>query len=378
MSVLSTDDRVRVAAALIEGNGLRPIERQFKVAKTTILRLIAALGTGCLRLHDRLVRGVAAPLLEADEQWSFCFKKQSRVQVGDPDGWGDIWTWSAECVLTRLIVSFYVGDRSQESASAFVNDLRARITMVPQINTDGLSVYMAAIKAAFDGGRSVDYGTCVKHYSRGGGRTPDYKYEPPREPFVTKHTVFGAPKTEAISTSHVERYHLTARHINGRKRRLCLYFSKKPENHVYSEALSVFAYNFLRVHASLDATPAMAAGLTDHPWTVAEMVTAALAEPETEAPVAQPLTMPETGKTTPARKLPGGGWLRLVTEPAPAHKTPRTPPSPGPAAPPPKTPAVALAPEPAQLDLFAWKPHAKPAPPPPKGQLSLFDMEPPK
>src|SRR5262249_26088797 len=162
----------------------------------------------------------------------FCFKKEKRVTPDDPEGYGDIWTFSAECILTRLIISFIVGKRDQASADAFVKDLRSRIIVVPQINTDGLSLYMVAIVASFDEGRSVDYGTVVKHFTRAGGQTPDHKYEAPRDPFVTKHTVLGAPNVDLMCTSHLERYHLTARHINGRKRRLCLYFSKKPENHL--------------------------------------------------------------------------------------------------------------------------------------------------
>lgn len=242
---------------------------------------------------------------------------------------------------------------------------------------------MAAIKAAFDEGRSVDYGTVVKHYARGGNRGPDYRYEPPREPFVTKHTVFGAPKEAAMSTSHVERYHLTARHINGRKRRLCLYFSKKPENHKFSEAISVFAYNFLRVHASLDATPAVAAGLADHQWTVEEMVVAALAEPAGARPEPAPLAAP-AGRGA-ARPLPGGGWLRAVAGPAPGPRGPAKaapPPSPPPAPAAPPAPAVAVAPAPVavpeadsrQLDLLAWRPRPRGPAQPERGQLVLLDV----
>jgi hypothetical protein len=166
---------------------------------------------------------------------------------------------------------------------------------------------------------------------------------------------------------------------------LCLAFSKTLKGHVAGMALGVFAYNFVREHSALGKrrTPAMAAGLTDHPWTIAELVEAALAVAEEEPgdlPEAVPLAMPASrgGKPVGAsRPLPGGrGFLRSVVGPAPSAKGApplSTPPAPG--APPP-APAVAVVPDPAQLDLFAWKPRpAAPARPlPPKGaQLDLFD-----
>ena len=49
-------------------------------------------------------------------------------------------------------------------------------------------------------------------------------------------------------------------------------FSKKVENHRLAVALYFVHYNFCRIHGALRITPAMAAGLTDHVWELAEMV----------------------------------------------------------------------------------------------------------
>ena len=49
-------------------------------------------------------------------------------------------------------------------------------------------------------------------------------------------------------------------------------FSKKVENHAYHVALRYMHYNFCRVHTTLRVTPAMEAGLTDHLWTIEEML----------------------------------------------------------------------------------------------------------
>ncbi len=58
--------------------------------------------------------------------------------------------------------------------------------------------------------------------------------------------------------------------------RLTNAFSKKLENHCAAVALYVAHYNFCRVHEALRMTPAMQLGITDHIWTVGELVDAAL------------------------------------------------------------------------------------------------------
>jgi hypothetical protein len=61
--------------------------------------------------------------------------------------------------------------------------------------------------------------------------------------------------------------------------RLTKAFSKKVENHAYAFALFPMHYNYCRPHMTLtkarggiDTSPAMAAGLTDHVWTIEEML----------------------------------------------------------------------------------------------------------
>jgi hypothetical protein len=133
-------------------------------------------------------------------------------------------------------------------------------------------------------------------------------------------------------------------------RRLCLAFSKKLENH-RAVALHYVAYNLCWVVKTLRVTPAMQVGLTDHVWTVDELLDAIMSEPVAEPPVKQELTHREP--SAPSRKLPSGrGFLRLVTEPTPAQRRPRT--EPPPAAPlAPVPPPVA---EPRQLSLLDFLP----------------------
>lgn len=192
-----------------------------------------------------------------------------------------------------------------------------------------------------------------------------------------------------LSTSYIERQNLTMRHIVGRTRRLCLAFSKTLRGHRAAEGLGVMTYNFVRQHAALGGqTPAMAAGLTDHPWTIGELMDAALAaEPCAPArPVALKLAPERAGKA--ARELPDGrGWLRAVDGGKGATSTPAPQaPSPGPPVPsaPVEVPAAVASGagvvDPRQLDLLSWvRPAAQQTPVkplPPKGtQLSLFGDE---
>lgn len=346
-NVLPRTVRNTIIHALTEGNSVRAVERLTGVAKSTILRLAVAVGEGCERLHNVMVRGVRADDIECDEQWSFVQKKQSRVREDENQEHGDAWTFVGLDRDSKLCISYFVGKRDQASTDAFMSDLRARVIVAPQMSTDGFAAYARAVGQTFGG--AVDYGQCVKQY--GYNRSPDYRYEPARDAnFVKKTTVIGAPEMDKIGTSRVERFNLSTRHTAGRTRRLCLAFSKTLRGHAAAIALTFAAYNLVRIHGSLRVTPAMQAGLTDHVWEIGELVDAALTAPVADKPVKHDLT-PREG-TGPVRALPEGrGFLRLVKGDAPAPKGPPPVVPPTPVAPV-LVPAVEAPREPVQLSLF--------------------------
>ncbi|WP_437494835.1 transposase [Sorangium sp. So ce1014] len=353
---------MRVLAALLDGNSERAVERMTEVNRETVGRLSLAFGRGAERLHDRLVRDLRTQLIQVDEVFGYVGKKPARVTKDDPESIGEAYTFVAMDTLSRLVIAWRVGRRDQETTDAFMADVRARLLVMPQITSDGFAPYISAVGAQF--GPSVDFMQTVKNYRTGSYRGPDHRYEPPRDPFITKTTIYGAPDAARASTAYVERQNGTHRHQNGRMRRLCYAFSKKFENHRAAAALHYVAYNLCWVVKTLRVTPAMQAGITDHVWTVDELADALLTEPASEAPKAQPLSHREP--SAPARKLPSGrGWLRLVTEPTPALKRPQRAPEPTPpaspvqAAPPPAPVAPA---GPVQLDLFSWKPDPSDTP----------------
>jgi IS1 family transposase len=382
---LPMDTRNRIASALVEGNSLRATSRMVEVARGTVLDFALRLGEGCIRLHNRLVRGVAAHVIQMDEMWSFVQKKEARLTDKDSADHGDAYSYIALDANTKLVLSYHVGKRDGENTEIFVADLRTRLTVKPHVTSDGWQPYIDAMWGNFSG--AVDFAQCVKNYRTGAARGPDHRYEPPRNPFITKKAIIGAPIPELMSTSYVERFNLTARHTVGRTRRLCLAFSKTLRGHRAAMALGIASYNLVRVHSTLETTPAVAAGLAEQPWTIAELVTAALAEEETAPPVAVPLMLaPRPGEVlAPARELPNGrGWLRVVEggkgTAAPSPWTPPAAPAIAPAsgeasteAPLVLVQAQAQAAEPTcQLDLLSWRP--KPRGP---AQLSLF-VDPPE
>ncbi|WP_437961181.1 IS1 family transposase [Sorangium sp. So ce119] len=310
---LSLETRIRVVSALCEGNSIRATARMVEVDKETVMALALRVGEGCARLHNRMMREIAAHVIQVDEQWSFVQKKQSRVQPDEPEERGDAYLYVALDANTKLAISFHVGKRDDVNTHRFIEDLRSRLSVVPHITSDGWQSYPNAIGWNFKG--SVDYGQCVKNFSRGGSQRPDYRYEPPRDPFITKKPIFGAPRDELLSTSYVERFNLNTRHTVGRTRRLCLAFSKTLRGHCAAVALGICAYNLVKIHGALGTTPAVAARVADHPWTLAELVTAALTEGEIAPPEPQPLKLQVRpgAEERPARELPGGrGFLRLV------------------------------------------------------------------
>jgi len=101
------------------------------------------------------------------------------------------------------------------------------------------------------------------------------RYSPAEVAEVVEVPVMGRPDPARICTSIVERSNLSLRMGLRRFTRLTNAFSKKWENHWAAVALWFAFYNFCRVHRSLRETPAMAAGIANHIWTVRELLEAA-------------------------------------------------------------------------------------------------------
>jgi len=210
--------------------------------------------------------------LQLDEIWCFCYAKAKNVPAEKRGefGYGDVWTWTAIDADSKLVPTWMIGSRDADSAVAFVSDLASRLAHRVQITSDCLTVYVQAVDAAF--GDNVDFAQLVKIYGSLGGSSPEKRYSPAECIGCKMAPVTGFPDSRHISTSYAERQNLTMRMQMRRFTRLTNAFSKKVENHGHAVSLHFMHYNFGRIHQTLRCTPAMRAGVTDHVWSVEEIV----------------------------------------------------------------------------------------------------------
>jgi IS1 family transposase len=286
MSVTSQETQVRIISALTEGCSIRATERLTGAHRDTVMRLGVRVGEGCARLHDRLMRNLQVNVVECDEQWDYIAKKQKRVKQGDPAEFGDVWLHVAISATHKAVISYVVGKRDQAFTDQLAFDLRSRILNRPQISADGYANYVGAIRSAF--GTDVDFAVITKKYG-GDSNLPDaaHRYSPGHVTGVERTVIRGFPKRENISTSYVERFNLSTRMASRRFTRLSNGYSKRLTNHQAAVSLWIAFYNLCRVHETLRCTPAMALGVTDHIWTIGELIAAAL-EPSDTPPLPRP------------------------------------------------------------------------------------------
>jgi IS1 family transposase len=283
MNRLSPEKRKAVVASLVEGNSIRSTCRMTGVAKATVMKLLLDLGTVCSHYQDAKLRDLPCERVQCDEIWSFVYAKQKNLPEHKRNEGGDVWTWVALDSDTKLVPSFHIGPRDLGAATYFMSDLATRLRGRVQLTTDGYRPYLLAVEGAFRD--EIDYAQLVKIYgSTGNSRTPERRYSPAVCLEAVPHRVSGSPDPDYISTSHVERLNLTMRMSVRRYTRLTNAFSKKIENHTAAVALHFMHYNFCRVHQTLGATPAVAAGVTDHVWKIDEII-ALLDEAEQAVPV---------------------------------------------------------------------------------------------
>jgi IS1 family transposase len=273
MNRLSTEKRAQVLSMLVEGNSVRATSRMAGVAINTVQKLILDIGEAAAACHDEHLRDLPCKTIEADEIWSFVGSKQKNIpegHEGDPN-YGDVWTWTALDADSKLIVSWYVGGRAFEDCMAFMEDLKARLRDRVQLTTDGHQVYVAPVGLNFK--RDIDWAQIQKTYRA--DHSGEQRYSPQVCTGIKTRVLKGNPDPAKISTSYVERQNLTMRMGMRRFTRLTNGFSKRLDNHMAAIALHFLHYNFARPHTTLanpyPRTPAMAAGVADHVWTMAEI-----------------------------------------------------------------------------------------------------------
>ena len=280
MNILFRDKQIDIIASLCEGVGVRATARLVGVDRETVGKLALQVGKGCAELHDRMMVGLRVPRCELDELWAFVGKKQRRMTRQDSPEKGDQYTFVALASSARAIIAYRTGKRDTGTTHDFIADLRERVIGSPEISTDGYLPYQPAIRTEF---KNSAHGVINKTYSvtHLAVTEASRRYSPAAVIAVDRYPVRGVPAE--ISTSYAERSNLSIRMACRRFTRLTNGFSKKLEHHGAAISLWIAFYNLCRPHESLtqdaahQTTPAMALNVTDHVWSLGELIDAALA-----------------------------------------------------------------------------------------------------
>ena len=239
-----------------------------------------------------------------DERWSFVGKKEARCNPEDPADLcrGDAWDHTAVDPAHRLVLSLVPGKRTAENCKLLVADVQRRTGGRTDLllTSDEQPPYKEAL--------AQTYAVAVPQPKRTGpGRPPRPKRELPQDlVYATVHkvrenghvvkvlraVVFGTTAVLAgllarlpaaqrtINTAFVERNNGTERGQNARKTRRSYRFSKDWETHHAVSYFTAYSYNFCWAVRTLrekdvaghwrERTPAMAAGLASHVWSLQE------------------------------------------------------------------------------------------------------------
>ncbi|HEV7745065.1 MAG TPA: IS1 family transposase [Pyrinomonadaceae bacterium] len=270
--ILAEGKALAVLSHLVEGCSIRSTERLTGVHRDTILDLLTLAGRKCEALSEAIIKDVPVLDVECDELWSYvgmkAKAKSKKLTAESDDSIGDAWTFTAIERHSKLILAWHLGQRDYPNTAAFTEKIDRATTGDFQITTDGFAPYRDAI--GFILGGRTDFAQIIKIYAN--NPEGESRYSPADCTGTKKKVIHGRPDMERVGTSRIERHNLSVRMENRRFTRLTNGFSKKWEKHHAALALYFAYYNFCRMHKSLRCTPAMAAGITKHVWTLKDLL----------------------------------------------------------------------------------------------------------
>jgi len=266
---ISQEKAVLALQLLLEGNSIRSTERITGLDRNTIMRMLILAGERCETMMVSKIVGLTVKDVEADEIWGFVQKKEGHKSLEDGPQVGDAYCFVAMERNTKMVLAHHLGKRSKPSTEAFMEKLRyATAESRFQFTTDGFKPYVNATHMIL--GNRVDFAQLIKVY--GTSSEGEQRYSPGEVVEAVPVRIYGNPNPRRICTSHIERQNLSIRMGMRRMTRLTNGFSKKWENLEAAYSLWFAYYNFCRVHKTLRVTPAMEAGVTNHIWTIAELI----------------------------------------------------------------------------------------------------------
>lgn len=305
-SHLPLEEYAQIVKALAEGTGIRATARIFDIDKDTVLRVLRNTAAHCRKLSRHFLTNLHIEECQIDELWSFVRKKEKNLNPMDVEYicCGDQWVWIGFDSIHKIVLAYVVGKHTLENAVLLIRKIKAVCDKsLPFFTSDELPHYPDALLQV--------YGRMVKQQRTGKrGRHPLPKLVPPaslkyaqvrkvrekgRVVKIQVKVICGngkeiktllqkSPVSQSINTSFVERNNGTLRHIDKRLARKTYCFSKELDYHRDQLDLSLAYYHFVKTHKSLrveenqngkrwlQRTPFYAAGLTDHVWTMEELL----------------------------------------------------------------------------------------------------------
>jgi IS1 family transposase/transposase-like protein len=268
---IDLDEAARAIEMLCEGMSVRTVCRLTRLNKQTVLRLVVRAGRGVADYSARTIRDLACAEVECDEVWGYCYcKRRTQRQQDWGSQVGDVYTFLAIDRNTKLILANAMGKRDSETAVQFMYRLKLAVKEIGQLSTDGWHMFPGIVDLFWN--KDINYGTVIKIIRGDRATNAATRYSPGQIKEIRKKVISGDPNVRRISTSFVERLNLSIRMGNRRMTRLTNAFSKKLENHEAMMNLFIGVFNFCKKHGTLKTSPAVAAGLTDHVWTIRELL----------------------------------------------------------------------------------------------------------
>ena len=289
-----------IARSLAEGVGIAATARIQTVDKKTVLLVLEKAAEFAEKVQRTLLSNVEVSECQLDEMWSFIGKKEKNLEPLErlKGELGDAWIWIALDAVNKVVLAQVIGKRTGSHAVRLLEEVKRVTVCMPDLfSSDQLDQYENALLQV--------YGELVQPPRKPGpGRPPKPRFVPPdnlcyvqvvkkykkyRVVKVDRKIVFGDPEkvdrilgsstvSSKINTSYVERGNNTLRHTDSRCTRKTLRFSKCKRNHERQLVLSLAYYHLCRPHGSLTkrhgkpTTPFMAARLTDHVWSMEELL----------------------------------------------------------------------------------------------------------
>ena len=305
----------RGAQTLAEGVSIRATGRLIETDKDTVQHWLPILSQHCGNLMNYFFRNLHLTECQLDELWTFIYKKEAHLTALEQlqEIYGDAWVWIAFSPVCKLVPAWVIGKRTLPHARRLVFRLKSAMDgQLPFFTSDELPHYAEALLEVF--------GQWVQSPRQGTrGRFPlPHRVPPPdlcyavvvkkrengRVVEVSTRIVYGnqaqvdaalaaSPVSKTINTYGVERNNLTIRQHSRRMGRKVNAFSKDPDYLEHQLTLAFAYYHFVAPHRGLrqrlpravptkghngsrkkwkPVTPAMAAGFTDHVWTMDELL----------------------------------------------------------------------------------------------------------